>query len=220
MLDEAYRAGVTLMVAENARFLGPVQRSKQLIDQGAIGAVRLIQLQAETPFRPSQWRNNRALNGGGVLIDSGIHKVDMLLYLTGKPTHLYAVPLPQELGHSGVEDGLVVTTRSATGVVGLIHHAWTSAQQPGPAWVAVSGTRGRLYFEPGAPWLQVDDGTSERTIQLPEDHYGLVPMVREFHDSIVAGREPQMSGADGLTDLEVVLKAYESIERGISLPLT
>lgn len=219
MLEEAQRAGVTLMVAENYRFLGPVQQSKQLIDRGAIGALRLIQLQEEAPFRPAQWRNNRELNGGGVLIDGGIHKVDILLYLAGKPAHIYATPLPQGLDDLGAEDGLVVTTRSATGVVGLIHHAWTSVHRPGPAWVAVSGTRGRLYFEMGTPWLQIDDGTSARTIPLPDDHYGIVPMVREFHDSIVTGREPQMSGAAGLADLEVVLKAHASMEQGTSLPL-
>ena len=219
MLEEARRAGVTLMVAENYRFLGPVQQSKQLIERGAIGTLRLIQLQEEAPFRPAQWRTNRELNGGGVLIDGGIHKVDILLYLAGKPVHLYAARLPPGLDDLGAEDGLVVTTRSSQGVVGLIHHAWTSVHRPGPPWVAVSGTRGRLYFEVGASWLQIDDGTSERTISLPDDHYGLVPMVQEFRDSIVTGREPQMSGTAGLADLEVVLKAYESMAKGTSLPL-
>jgi predicted dehydrogenase len=44
-------------------------------------------------------------------------------------------------------------------------------------------------------------------------------MVREFRDSIVEGREPLTSGAVGIDDLSVVLKAYESIERGVSLSL-
>ena len=51
--------------------------------------------------------------------------------------------------------GWLVMTRGASGVVGVIHHAWTSAQQPSPPWVVVSGTRGRLTFELGAPWLRL-----------------------------------------------------------------
>ena len=40
-----------------------------------------------------------------------------------------------------------------------------------------------------------------------------------FRDSIVENREPLTSGAVGIDDLSVVLKAYESIEQGMSLPL-
>jgi len=44
-------------------------------------------------------------------------------------------------------------------------------------------------------------------------------MVRAFRDSVRAGQEPETSGAEGLRDLRVVLKAYESMARGVSLPL-
>ena len=38
-----------------------------------------------------------SLNGGGVFMDSGIHKVDLLLYLVGMPVQLSAVALPPGL---------------------------------------------------------------------------------------------------------------------------
>jgi predicted dehydrogenase len=83
-------------------------------------------------------------------------------------------------------------------------------------WVSVSGTGGTLYFEVGKPWIRMDDGTSEQVIDLEGDHYGLVPMAREFRDSIREGREPETPGAVGLLDLMLVLKAYESIDKGTS----
>ena len=43
--------------------------------------------------------------------------------------------------------------------------------------------------------------------------------VQAFRDSIRTGQEPEMSGAEGLRDLGVVLKAYESMAQGVSLPL-
>src|SRR5215472_3019402 len=91
MIAQAQEAGVTLMVAENYRFMAAVRQCKALIERGAVGALRMVQFQEEAPFRPTGWRNRRALNGGGVFIDSGIHKVDLLLYLVGTLAQLYAV---------------------------------------------------------------------------------------------------------------------------------
>jgi predicted dehydrogenase len=219
IIAEAHRTGVILMVAENYRFMAAVRQCKALIERGLVGDLRLVQLQEEAPFQPGQWRSSRDLNGGGVFIDGGIHKVHLLRYLTGKPEHIYAAALPQALDQHEGEDGVVVMTRGASGVVGVMNHAWTSAHRPSPPWVSVSGTRGRIYFEVGASWLSMEQGSTERTWQFPEDASGLIPMVQAFRDSIQLGQEPETSGAEGLRDLEVVLKAYESMEQGVSLPL-
>ena len=219
MLAVAQAAGVTLMVAENYRFMAAARQCKALVEAGAVGTLRMVQLQEEAPFRPAQWRTCRDLNGGGVFIDGGIHKVDILLYLAGKPARLYAAPLPPGLPGLEAEDGVVVTTHSASGVVGLINHSWTNVRKPPSPWVSVSGTLGRIYFEVGAPWLKLDDSSAERVWQFADDYYGLVPMVQEFRDSIREEREPEMSGAAGLEDLAVVLKVYESMEQGVAVLL-
>jgi predicted dehydrogenase len=44
-------------------------------------------------------------------------------------------------------------------------------------------------------------------------------MVQAFRDSIRQGQEPEMSGTEGLSDLAVVLQAYESMAQGVSLAL-
>jgi predicted dehydrogenase len=219
IIAEAQRTGVTLMVAENYRFMAAVRQCKALIERGLVGDLRLVQLQEEALFQPGQWRSRRDLNGGGVFIDGGIHKVHLLRYLAGEPEHIYAAALPQALDQHEGEDGVVVMTRGASGVVGVMNHAWTNAHRPLPPWVSVSGTRGRLYFEVGASWLSMEQGSAERTWQFPEDASGLIPMVQAFRDSIQVGQEPETSGAEGLRDLEVVLKAYESMDQGVSLPL-
>src|SRR5262249_45144606 len=97
MIAAAQRAGVALMVAEDARFMAAVRQCKALIEQGCVGDLRVVQLHEETPFQPGQWRSRRDLNGGGVFIDSGIHKVHLLRYLAGEPAHLYAAALPKAL---------------------------------------------------------------------------------------------------------------------------
>lgn len=219
MVSQARKAGVSLMVAENYRFMPAVRGTKELIDSGAIGDLRLIQLQEEGHFRPSHWRGDRELNGGGVLIDGGIHKMDLLIYLSGMPEQVFASSLPRALPGAGGEDGAVVMTRSPEGVVGVINHSWTAVKNPAPPSITVSGTEGRIFFEIGSPWVRIDDGSSERTLRFDGDQSGLAPMVREFRDSIAEGREPLTSGAAGIGALAVVLKAYESIELGESVAL-
>ena len=219
IIQEARQARVNLMVAENYRFMAVVRHAKELIEAGAIGHPRLIQLQEEGPFRPAGWRNSRDLNGGGVFIDGGIHKVNILTFLAGRPLTVYATAPRRADPGLDAEDGLVVVTTSATGVVGVINHSSAKTQDPGPKWVSVLGTEGRLYFELSQSWLKLHDGRSERTLPCPGDRHGLVTMVREFRNSIRQGRQPEMSGREGLEDLEVVVKAYESMESGVALPL-
>ena len=220
MISQAQRAGVSLMVAENYRYMAAVRRAKEIIESGTLGDLRLVQLQEEAHFQPQRWRNDPQLNGGGTFIDGGIHKVDILLYLGGMPEQVFAAALPPGLPDGDAEDGVVVMTRSATGVVGVINHSWTKALQTGPSWVAVSGTGGRIRFELASPWLELDDGSSTQRLQLEDDRYGIATMVREFRASIMEHRDPGMPAAAALDDLAVVLKAYESIQRGVSLPLT
>ena len=219
IIQEARQAGVNLMVAEGYRFMAVVRRAKELIEAGAIGHPRLIQLQEEGPFCPTGWRDNRELNGGGVFIDGGIHKVDILTYLAGRPHTVYATAPRREDPNLDAEDSLVVVTTSETGVVGVINHSSAKTQNLAPNWVSVLGTEGRLYFELSQSWLRLHDGRSERTLPCPGDRHGLLTMVREFSDSIRQGRQPEMSGREGLEDLEVVIKAYQSMDTGVAVAL-
>ena len=219
MVSEAAVSGVTFMVAENYRFLPPVVEAKRLIDQGRAGQVRLIQLHEQFPFKPGGWRSRAELNGGGVLIDGGIHKLSAVAYLVGQPTEVYAREVPPSQPGLEAEDGVVVVTRDAGGAVGLINHSWSVVPPQPHSWVSISGTEATLYFEPGRPWLKVTDAQSETTLPLEGYGNGLVPMVREFRSSILEGRPPAMTGADGLADLALVLAAYESMATGLPVSL-
>ncbi|PKB73003.1 MAG: hypothetical protein BZY75_04070 [SAR202 cluster bacterium Io17-Chloro-G7] len=219
MLTQARRAGVTFMVAENYRYMATVRSAKTLTCDGAIGDLRMIQLQEEAFFNPTSWRDNPEENGGGVLIDGGIHKVDMLIYLAGMPEQVFATALPRALPGVGGEDGAVVMTRSPDGVVGIINHSWTPSKHPNPPWVTISGAEGQIHFEIGAPRLKLTNRSGEQTLRYENDYHGLVPMVREFRDSIREQRQPITSGSAGIGALTVVLKAYESMDRGVAVPI-
>lgn len=214
IISAAHDAGVKLMVAENYRFLTPVEEAKKFIESGALGRVRLIQLHEEYPFEPNSWRNDKELNGGGVMIDGGIHKASVLAYLAGRPNQVYAVLVPPGVPGLEAEDGIVVTTRSPDGVVGIINHTWSIGTATERPWVSVSGTLANLRFQMGRDWLNIDYGKSQETRRFNGDHRGLIPMVLEFRRSILEDSEPAMTGEEGLKDLVLVLKAYESAQTG------
>ena len=208
-------AGVSVMVAENFRFLPAVAESKRLVDEGRLGQVRLIQLHEQYPFKAAGWRSRSELNGGGVLIDGGIHKLSAVSYLTGQPNQVYAQQiLPGQPGLEA-EDGMVVTTRSPEGVVGLINHSWNIVPPQPHSWVSISGSTASVYFEVGRPWLRFTDANAETVVELESYSNGLVPMVKEFHRCILEARPPTMTAEEGLADLSLVLAAYESMESGL-----
>ncbi len=219
LISVANEAGVTLMVAENCRFLSAVQEAKRIIDSGALGKVRLIQLHEEFPFKPNSWRNDKSRNGGGTFIDGGIHKVSVLSYLAGRPTQMYASQVPPGQPGLDAEDGIVVTTRSQSGVVGIINHTWSIGQASERPTVSVSGTLGRINFEMGRPWLKIDYGHSQEVRHLDDHMGGIDPMMSEFMRSIREKTEPTMTGEEGRLDLAMVLKAYESAKTGLPVLL-
>ena len=215
MVAAAKDAGVKLMVAENFRFMPVVKKSRELIQQGVIGALRTIQIKEESNFLVEGWRANREMMGGGVLIDGGIHSVDILIDLAGMPEEVYASILPKKLRDVEGEDGIVVTARLKSGGTGLISHAWGYSGGSPHWWVAASGTGGRIQFQPNRSNMYLGTDGGRRRYSFPKDRSGIGNMVREFRDSIMEDRPPLMSGEEGLRDLKVVLRVYESAARGV-----
>ncbi len=88
MIDQAKQAGVHLLVGHSHSFDLPYQRTKELIDSGVFGAVRMINAVNFTDF---VYRPRRAdeLNtggiGGGVVFSQGAHQVDIVRLLAGSP---------------------------------------------------------------------------------------------------------------------------------------
>ena len=201
------------MVAENYRFLPTVERCKQLIGQGVVGGLRLVQVWDEEYSEPTGWRVSSAFNGGGLFIDSGIHSVDMLVHLGGFPDRIYAVK-PPGVFRGGEEDGLVLTAHLPGGAVGLINFSYATPSSRPRQGVTVTGTQGELSFAPHGTAITMDTLEHRRTESLPEGQKGLPRMMREFKDSVDRDREPSMSGLEGLKDLMVVLGAYESVNEG------
>jgi predicted dehydrogenase len=223
MIETVEAAGVKLMVAENYRFLPAVARTRELMDEGELGELRLIQIYNEGFQTTSGWRTSLDSVGGGVFIDGGIHGIDILVNIGGLPDSVFALQPPKVNIQSEGEDGMVMVAKLPEGGVGLINYSAATASNESRQEVAVTFSKGVVRFDPFGVDLTVNTRDGKRTEALEDGRTAaLRAMLREFRDCIVENREPAMSARDGLRDLAVVLAAYRSVatseEVGVDRP--
>ena len=220
MMRAADQAGIKLMIAENYRFLPAVDRCKEIISAGEIGDLRLVQIQLEGRSTFTDWRTSAELTGGGVLIDGGIHFVDILVNIAGLPERVYAAKPPQVLHDISGEDGMVMTAHLPDGALGLINYSRGTAITEERDFVYITGTSGHLSFVPSRDELLIETEGGRSRVDVPEARKGIPAMLREFRACIREDREPAMSGEEGLRDLAVVLAAYRSADEGREIPVS
>lgn len=87
------REGQVLGMVFNNRWMAPVLRAKQIIDEGRLGKILSFHAQylhnsATDVNRPAGWKQDRAVCGGGVLFDLGSHAIDLICHLCGRITQV------------------------------------------------------------------------------------------------------------------------------------
>ena len=118
----------------NNRFIAPMLRAKQLIDDGMIG--RVLSFSAEYLHnsctdieRPAGWKQNSDICGGGVLFDLGSHVIDLIYFLCGEFSEVSGmsqIAYDQRLGIDGktwrtnADEAFYMNARLACGAVGTI----------------------------------------------------------------------------------------------------
>ncbi|SCY41045.1 Gfo/Idh/MocA family protein [Paracoccus tibetensis] len=191
---------------------------REQIRGGELGAVHALDLTFHNAYGPDKpWFRDRALSGGGCLIDLGIHLVDMALWCL-EPTGIEVVAAharrggrPLEDPRHEVEDYVSATLETADGTVIRLACSWNlPAGQDAVIGMEAHGTAagGRVanidgsFFDFGA-WRH--DGTSRRQIAAPPDDWGGRAAVDWAHRLAGgAGFDPE---AERLTALAEVLDA-------------
>jgi predicted dehydrogenase len=150
LIAECDRANVKLGVIFQDRFKPDIRRLKQLIDDGALGRVLLADARVKWYRSPeyyscSPWRGTWALDGGGALMNQGVHTVDLLLWLLGNVVNVRA--RTATLLHSiETEDTALALLEFANGAVGFLEA--TTAAYPGyPRRIEFTGTEGTIVLE-------------------------------------------------------------------------
>ena len=142
------------------RFFSSVQRARQLIDEGFLGALtsfRSVYLHSGSvdPAAPLKWKL-RAAGGGGVLRDLGSHVLDLVDWLAGPLEEIRAetrILYPTRPDGAGgvqavdAEDQVILTVRCAGGTLGTLEASKIATGAEDDFRVELHGTRGALRFD-------------------------------------------------------------------------
>ena len=118
-----------LMYGFNHRFHHSVEQAKLIIQDNSLG--RLINMRGVygksqmISFNQSDWRTKREESGGGILLDQGIHMLDLMRYLSGEDFSEIFSFIDNAFWNFDVEDNAYVLMKSKTGVVAQLHSSAT-----------------------------------------------------------------------------------------------
>lgn len=214
MIQAARDAGVTLMVAENFRFMPAFRTATTLVAEGWLGALRQIHMTAWGTGSSQGWRSSLNATGGGTLIDGGIHYVDLLLQWGGRPTRVFALCPPKAFAEMEGEDTVSLLVEFAGGVVGFLSNSLATPAISGLQWSTLTGTEGTLFVHHRGRFLWLRSRRGQRVRFFLRDWRGYRAMLAEFVGAVTAGRTHEMGGREGRRDLALVLGAYQSLKTG------
>ena len=212
----ARRHGVLLMEAFMYRFHPQTEKVLQLIQQGAIGTVRLIH--AAFTFRLAHRATNIRLKpelGGGALMDVGCYCVNVSRTLAG--TEPVEVQAYAHWAETGVDEQLVGTLRFADGLLAQFDCALSLERRE---MYQVVGTDGHLdvpkAFLPGTADTTVIQRHGRRTETvhtiLGVDEYQL--MVEHFADCVLHQMPVRYPPSEAANNMRVIEALYRSARNG------
>jgi len=117
-----------LMYGFNHRHHESVQEAFQIIKSGELGS--LLNLKGTygksqiVTFDQDDWRTKRAISGGGVLLDQGIHMVDLMRLFAGEFEEFHSF-ISNSQWNFEVEDNAYALMRTSDGIIGMLHSSAT-----------------------------------------------------------------------------------------------
>jgi len=203
--------GQLLQFAFCHRFHPPLNAAQDLIRSGKLG--ELVQIENRFAFRFARagksWFTDAHIAGGGILIDTLVHSIDIFRALTGQEIDAAQACLSSTLPIE-VEDSASLLVRSSGGVLGTLNCSWVTPVSD--SFVRIHGSEGgavidynaaaglRYKLADDAEWTEMQSDAPDRFTQ----------QAAHFLDCVEGKASPLVSGEDGLAVMRVIEAAYES----------
>jgi UDP-N-acetyl-2-amino-2-deoxyglucuronate dehydrogenase len=226
LISAAKQARVKLGVIFQDRMKPDIRRLKQWIDAGVLGKILLVDARVKW-YRPpeyysgSKWRGTLGLDGGGALINQGVHTIDLLLYLLGDVTRVqaYTATLLHKIEAEDTALAILEFANRATGVF----HATTAAYPGYPRRVEISGSEGTVILEHDriiAADLRkvpsdfavsaIGDRNKSGSSAAVTDVRGHQAVIEDFIRAIQQNATPVCDGAEGRRSIALVEAIYKA----------
>ena len=199
--------GVVLQVGHIERFNPIVPKLKEIIESGKLG--RLIFLSAERvgPIIPPNADT-------GVILDLATHDIDVFRYITGKGVQDVFAKKAQERG--GIECCASILLGFEEGIVGNIITNWLTPHKL--RRLTIIGEKAVAYADYIGQTVEVKDKEGSEDIEI-EKQEPLKIELEAFLKSIETKKDIGVSGQEGLANLRIALRAFESSSEGRKMSL-
>jgi len=236
IIEACDKAQVNLAVIFQVRFLPGVIAVHKAVSEGRLGKLILGDAyvkwhRAQDYYDSATWRGTWALDGGGALMNQGIHYVDLLQWMLGPVQSIFGHVDTLVKQRIEVEDTAVACMRFASGALGVIE-ACTSAKTGVPARLEIRGEKGTVAIEDGnvVIWdVEGDEGFALETVDtgsgstnpMAITDIGHQAQICDMVAAINEGRPPVVDGREARKAIEIISGIYRSSNTGspIKLPL-
>lgn len=255
MIETTRRNGTKLAVIFQRRTSPLWRKVRETVQEGKLGRMLLGDAylkyyRSQEYYNSGAWRGTWALDGGGALMNQGVHLVDQLQWVMGPVETIFSFAdhLAREIE---VEDTTVSALKFASGAFGTLEGTTSvigSAEWERDAegrvnvtkWggmdhrlefhgdrgtIMVDGERIVKWVVPGEPEPDLSGGDGVGSAASDPKAIGMrghIIQLQDFVDSIREDRAPMVTGEDGRAAVEIILAVYQSARTGqpVRLPLT
>jgi UDP-N-acetyl-2-amino-2-deoxyglucuronate dehydrogenase len=165
IIDTQARTARLLTVISQHRFDQATQLARKLITDGRLGSLVLATadvkwFRTQSYYDSGDWRGTWHLDGGGALMNQGVHTVDLLQWLVGGVASVRALTRTRAHTRIEVEDVAALLLEFNNGAVGTLT-ATTAAFDGYPVRIEIFGTEGSILLEGDAvKRILLKDGTT------------------------------------------------------------
>lgn len=221
---------VKMAVISQLRFTPAVMKIKETVDSGALGKlvcgdIYMKYYRSQEYYDKGGWRGTWKMDGGGALMNQGIHGIDLLLYMMGpvKSVFAYARTLARKIE---VEDTASAVVEFKNGAVGVIQGT-TSVFPGAPRRLEICGDKGTIVLEEDSitSWCiegqeipeDVKLGHTENMSASNPSAFGIeghIKQISDMVDAIKNDRKPMVDQYDGKRPVELIVSIYEASRTG------
>ena len=236
MVEASRKTGKLLLIALNQRLALAHRKAKEILESGELGEILTFETHFSHPGpegwtgKANSWFFDKKVARFGVMADLGVHKTDLLHYLTGKKivktmAMLSTVDKRYPDGRPvDVDDNAIALYTLENGAVGTMHVSWTNyGAEDNSTKIYCQGGVLRMYDDPQYSLiLERKDGTVVpfRLDQLTsnKDQTGggrtSTGVIDDFAKAAVTGCPSAISGESALHAMKVIFANQISCESG------
>jgi predicted dehydrogenase len=218
MIDAVHAANRVLGIGYRCRFEPHHLECMRIAREHEFGALKLIDAHFGFNIAPSVWRLNRALAGGGPLMDVGIYALQATRYLSGEePIWISATTTQGDPARfSEVEESVLWQAKFPGG---SISHCGSSYNCAPIGYFRAIAERGWFGLDPAFNYdgLQGTRSDGKRINPSPTDQFAVE--MDDFAQCIMEKKATRVPGEEGLRDVRLMTAIYESARTGKTMDL-